>query len=159
MFHLPRLSNRVSAVDRDRWRAQTRAIGATILRFVVSAIGLILVIVTLATWLNPNPFGPTSPLRVGMEDSGRTITLKVNNHLDIVLDDYTTQGHGWELVTANYAVVSIPHPSYTRNWSGGGRTWFAVTADQPARSQITIIHDQVPNAPPIKPFSIEVVVR
>ena len=156
MFRQPWLSNHASTANRS---ARARTLGVTVMRATLSTLGLILMIVVSAASLKPNPFGPTSPIRLTEQDSGRTIEVRMGDQLDIVLDDYTTQGHGWERVEADYQIVSIPHPAYTRYWGGGGRTWFAVTADQPGRSRITIAHDDVPTEPPIAPFTVEVVVR
>ena len=113
--------------------------------------------------LTPTP-GGKEEVEIGLEDSGKQVTLGVDQALILTLESNPTTGYGWELSEIDEAVLKQIYHEYTPDrptlpGSGGQEVW-RFMAENEGETALTLEYRRSwEEVEPIQVFSIEVVVQ
>jgi inhibitor of cysteine peptidase len=102
---------------------------------------------------------------VTADASGTTVTLHVDDNLEIQLDGNPTTGYGWEIIPSESGVLMVKAgPTYTADGDlvgSGGTYLFCFTADEIGETDVNLIYRRSweSEVVPISSFTLHVVVR
>jgi inhibitor of cysteine peptidase len=104
-------------------------------------------------------------LQLSEQDAGRTIELRRGDKVDIVLTGNPTTGYQWEQVAGDSAILtSAGAPTFRPDSSAlgsGGMVTLPFQASAAGKTHLILVYHRSfePNEPPLKTFTIDVVVR
>jgi predicted secreted protein len=103
-------------------------------------------------------------IRLGEQDSGRTIEVRRGDQIEIMLEGAPVGGYQWDwnqtAAGDDPSLVLAGEPSFKLDW-GGGRTRFTFETQHAGRTTIMLVGHRVgtPREPSQQTFTVDVVVR
>lgn len=109
--------------------------------------------------------GAKTPITLGEADAGRTVELSHGDTLVVALAGNITTGYNWEALPQDPALVQqVGEPQVTPDSTAvgaGGKIALTFRAVKSGRAGLTLVYRRAweKDVPPLKTFSISVVVR
>jgi len=123
------------------------------------------VLVSLVGVVSLEACGSATSIRLGEQDSDRTIEIRRGDRLEVVLEGSPLMGYQWEWLqdTAgdDPSMILAGEPSFKLEWGGSGHTRFTFETQHAGRTRITLVgrRGDTPGAPSQQTFTVDVVVR
>ena len=122
------------------------------------------VLVSLVGVVSLAACGPAAAIRLGEQDSGRTIEIRRGDRLEVVLQGSPIMGYQWEWLqdrTDDPSLILAGEPSFKLDWGGSGRTRFTFETQHAGRTTITLVghRGDTPGSPPQQTFTVDIIVR
>lgn len=121
----------------------------------------VLLVAALASGAQPRP----AVTRLVAKDAGSTVTLRVGDALDVVLEGNPTTGYTWEMAPgAGSLLKQEGEPEFkphSRAIGSGGVFTLRFKAIRQGEAQLKLIYHRTfePNVPPLPAFEVRLVVR
>jgi inhibitor of cysteine peptidase len=125
------------------------------------------VVVALIITLSLSACGSSAAksVAVGEKDANSTVSLRVGDTLEVVLEGNPTTGYQWERETADDSIVKqVGDPEFNPDTSAlgsGGKVTLRFEAVGAGQTVLRLIYHRVfePDVPPLKTFEVTVMVK